>query len=452
MSTEKQIELMYAQFQKEQKGFSHIAPAQEMKKEAYAKSLEAVAKLRGAPLYYPYLGSGRGEGPFVELNDGSVKYDMVTGIGVHYCGHSHPKMIKAQIEAALSDTIMQGHLQQNMISKEVMDGFLRLANSDKQIFDHCFLSTSGVMANENALKIIFQKKSPEHRILAFEHCFAGRTLAVAQITDKAPGKLGLPQTLNVDYIPFYNPASPDTSLDETLKALHMHLQTHPGEYAAMVFELIQGEGGYNVGESIFFKEIMAVLKSKNIAVLVDEVQTFGRTAKAFAFQYFDLEDYIDIVTVGKMSQVCATLYPQRFAPEAGLLSQTFTGSTSALYGAHALFQIFEDESIFGEQGKNMHVYRIFEKQLIYLAKKYPGHFEGPYGLGAMVAFTLWQGKSKQNQKFLQVLFQKGVIAFCTGGEKMRIRFLPPVPVLTEIHIKEIMDIVEHVFCEIDREG
>ena len=50
---------------------------------------------------------------------------------------------------------------------------------------HGFLTSSGAMANENALKAIFQKQHPAHRLLAFEHCFAGRTLALSQVTDKA---------------------------------------------------------------------------------------------------------------------------------------------------------------------------------------------------------------------------------------------------------------------------
>jgi 4-aminobutyrate aminotransferase-like enzyme len=52
--------------------------------------LQEFAADRGGKLFYDYIGSGIGNGPLVELADGSVKYDFITGIGVHYFGHSHP--------------------------------------------------------------------------------------------------------------------------------------------------------------------------------------------------------------------------------------------------------------------------------------------------------------------------------------------------------------------------
>jgi acetylornithine aminotransferase len=71
--------------------------------------------------------------------------------------------------------------------------------------EHCFLSTSGAMANENSLKNRFSKEAAAaDRVIAFEHCFAGRTLAAgaAFTADKAAYRQGLPNILNVDYIPF----------------------------------------------------------------------------------------------------------------------------------------------------------------------------------------------------------------------------------------------------------
>ena len=60
------------------------------------------------------------------------------------------------------------------------------------------------MANENALKLLFHYQPRKTRILAFEGCFIGRTLALASITDKAKYRDGLPGTLSVDYLPFFD--------------------------------------------------------------------------------------------------------------------------------------------------------------------------------------------------------------------------------------------------------
>ncbi|MCB1135939.1 MAG: aminotransferase class III-fold pyridoxal phosphate-dependent enzyme, partial [Chlamydiia bacterium] len=268
----------------------------------YQSTLDTFASDRGGQLFFPYLGSGIGNGCLVELADGSIKYDMICGIGPHYWGHSHPDIISAEVDACISDVVMQGHLQQNTDAAQLCH--LLTSSSGK---DHCFLTTTGVMANENALKIAFQKRNPAYRILAFDHCFAGRTVAVSQITDKPGYRKGLPPTLHVDYFPFYDYRDPKGSTARAVARLKEHIGRHPGEHAAMIFELIQGEGGFYPGTRDFFVALMDVLKEHGITIIDDEVQAFGRTSKLYAFQHFGLEDYVDIVTIGKLSQVCATL-------------------------------------------------------------------------------------------------------------------------------------------------
>ena len=137
----------------------------------YQKMLDEYGQMRGGNLYFRYLGSGLGNGPYVELADGSVKLDFITGIGVHGFGHSDPRIVEAGIDAALNDTVMHGNLQQGTISYDFMKTMLKAANETNAGLNHCFLTTSGAMANENALKIAFQKHSPATRTLSFEKVF-----------------------------------------------------------------------------------------------------------------------------------------------------------------------------------------------------------------------------------------------------------------------------------------
>ena len=154
----------------------------------YQAMVDEYSKLRGGKVYFPYLGSGIGNGPFVELADGSVKMDLISGIGVHGYGHSHPKLIDAGIDAALCDTVMQGNLQANPSIVDTSRLLVDLAKESGSGINHCFLTTSGAMANENALKLAFQKNTPANRIVAFTHCFAGRTLALGT----SDGQSGIP--------------------------------------------------------------------------------------------------------------------------------------------------------------------------------------------------------------------------------------------------------------------
>ena len=73
-------------------------------------------------------------------------------------------------------------------------------------------------------------------------------------------------------------------------------------------ELIQGEGGYNIGNTDFFNAIISMVKKEGIQIFIDEIQTFGRTSELYAAQHFNIIKHADIITIGKLSQVCATLY------------------------------------------------------------------------------------------------------------------------------------------------
>src|SRR5206468_3868827 len=150
--------------------------------------------------------------------------------------------------------------------------------------------------NENALKILFQKTFPAFRVLAFELAFAGRTMALSQITDKPAYRQGLPTTLQVDYIPNFDTDHPDESTAAAAEALQRHLANHPDEHALLCAEIVLGEGGFYPGGREFFSTLFEIAKAGNVAIWIDEVQTFGRTEEIFAFQSFGLDRFVDVVT------------------------------------------------------------------------------------------------------------------------------------------------------------
>ena len=133
-----------------------------------------VGKLRGRPALYPYIGSGIGNGPLVELADGSVKWDMINGIGVHMFGHGDPDIIETALRAALSDTVMHGNLQFNAEVIDFAELIVTEASRASEL-KYCFLTNSGTMANESALKVCTQKQNGAPRVLAFADNFMGRS-------------------------------------------------------------------------------------------------------------------------------------------------------------------------------------------------------------------------------------------------------------------------------------
>lgn len=419
-----------------------VKPPNPALKVSYDELLAKFANYRAANLWFPYLGSGIGNGSLVELLDGSVKYDFICGIGPHFFGHSHPDVIASGIDAAISNTVMQGHLQQNGDSVEITEF---LINQSKM--PHCFLTNAGAMANENALKIAFQKNFPASRVLAFERCFVGRTLAVTQITDKAAFREGLPPTLAVDYVPFFDPERPQESTKEAVNALKKYIYRYPKQHAIMCFELIQGEGGFYSGTKEFYISLMTILKENNIAVFDDEVQSFSRTTELFACHYFGLEKYVDIISIGKSSQLCATLFSEDYKPRPGLLSQTFTASTSAIRASLTMLKGLVDGGYYGSDGRIAKIHRYFVDKLEDIAKRHPHLIKGPYGTGCMIAFTPLSGEVKTTTKFVLDLFENGVMSFIAGGNPTRVRFLVPAGAVTFADIDAVSKIIEKTLLE-----
>ncbi len=423
-----------------------IKPADPARKHSYEQTLERFAQQRGGKLWYPYLGSGFGSGPLVELADGSVKYDMTAGIGVHFFGHSHAGFIDAALDAAITDTLMQGALQQNIDSAKLTDAIIALANTSGAKLNHCYLTTSGAMANENSFKMAFQKASrdgkPADRMLAFQGTFCGRTLALSSMSDKPNNRVGLPHVLNVDYVPFFDDADPQGSTQRAVARLQEHLTRWPGHHAGFKFELIQGEGGFYPGTPGFFKALMQPLKDAGIAIIADEIQTFSRTSRPFAFQHFGLDDYVDLVNVGKATQVCFTLFTDEYARQPGLIAQTFTGASSSIKAAQFVIDTFAQGDLFGDDGRVMTLTNHIRGRLKKIAEAQPDWVCGPYGLGGMIAFQAFAGTIDDAKAVCTDLYEHGVVAFLCGRKKARVRFLPSVPAITDAQADEVCDILE----------
>jgi 4-aminobutyrate aminotransferase-like enzyme len=440
--------LLLAAVADHQKQITGVRPADPELQIPYQGMLEDFGKLRGGNLYFPYLSSGLGNGPFVELGDGSVKLDFITGIGVHGYGHSHPLLVESGIDAAISDTVMQGNLQQDANSYEFTRLLVDTACETGADLRHCLLSSSGAMANENALKMAFQRTYPANRVVAFSHCFAGRTLALCQVTDKAAYRDGMPDTIPVDYIPFLKHDEPEKSTLSAVNHFKYLIKRYPGRISSLWMELIQGEGGYYTGSSEFFRALIEVAKENKIAVIADEVQTFCRTSRPFAFQHFGLDKLVDIVTIGKISQVCATLFTPDFKPRPGLISQTFTSSSFSIIAGRAILNDLIEQGSFGSNGKNQQLHNHFVAGLQAIAEKYPGAVRGPFGEGMMIGFTPFDGSDNAAKQLVNSLFQAGLMSFMAGGNPSRVRFLIPLGCVQPTHIDQACKILSQVIGEL----
>jgi len=395
--------------------------------EAYAKALRELERLRGRPLFFPLLLAGPGRGARVRLADGRSLLDFIGGIGVYAFGHGDRDLLEAASVAAATDTVFQGHLLPGLEALRLSRLLVKQAGPRLR---HVWLSVSGAMANENALKMIWQHHAPADRIVVFENSFAGRTTTLAELTDKPAFREGLPLRGNVLHVPFFDPGDPG-STERSVAALEAHLRRFPQQVAAMLFELVQGEGGFNTAPREFFAALMERCREAGIAVWVDEVQTFARTGELFAFRTLGLEEYVDLVTVGKVLQGSAVLFRRAYNPRPGLVAGTYAGATVGMAVGARIIERLEEEGYLGPEGRIAVLARRVERRFESLRKRLPRAVGPRSGIGAMQAFVPFDGQPETVQAVIQRAFEEGLLVFGAGREPMKVRMLLPVNVTDE---------------------
>jgi 4-aminobutyrate aminotransferase-like enzyme len=394
----------------------------ELVPKAYDRAIREIERVRGRPMLYPALSSGVGRGARVRLANGLTVLDFASGIGVYGFGHSDPDLLETAVAAAAGDAVFQGHLLPGPEYLRLSKALLGHAGSK---IKHAWLSLSGSMANENALKLIFQKRAPADRIVVFERSSSGRTLSLAELTDDPERREGIPLRGNALYVPFYDPDDPE-STSKTLAALDAHLARHPGRVAAMMFELIQGEGGVHTAPREFFAALMQRCADAGLAVWVDEVQTFARTGELFAYHSLELEEWVDVVTVGKMLQGSAVLFRRAYNPKPGLIAGTYAGSTVGLAVGARIIERLESEGYLGPEGRITVLGRRFERRLEALRKRMPRAVGARSGVGAIQAFVAFDGSEEVTRAVLERTFEEGLMAFSAGASPSKIRMLLPL--------------------------
>ena len=388
----------------------------------YAQALRQLERVRGRPLIYPALMGGSGRGARVQLADGSTLIDFIGGIGVYGFGHGDEDLLETAVVAAAGDTVFQGHLLPGPEYLKLSRALLRHAGPR---IVHAWLSVSGAVANENALKMILQKHAPADRIVAFDGAFAGRTLAMAELTDNPKYREGLPLRGNVLYVPFYDPEDPDSTA-RSLAALDAHLARHPRQVAGMLFELVQGEGGVNDAPREFFEALMQRCRAAGVAVWVDEVQTFARTGELYAYRTLGLEKWVDLVTVGKSLQGSAVLFARAYNPKPGLVAGTYAGSTVGMAVGARMIERMEEEGYLGADGRVAVLGRRIERRVEGLRRRLRRAVGARSGIGAMQAFVPFDGSPEIVRAVLVAAFEAGLLAFSAGSNPTKIRLLPPL--------------------------
>ena len=225
----------------------------------------------------------RGSGVHLYDAEGKAYLDFVSGIAVNALGYDDAGL-KAALHAAADGLVHTSNLYSTSPGEQ-----LAAALVSKSFADKVFFCNSGAEANEGAFKFARRwartQGEAKHEILALRGAFHGRLFATLAATDRPSYRL-----------PF-RPLTPGVSIFE--RDLHeLDAALSDDTVAALIVEPVQGEGGVRVLDPGFLRELRALTKARNIALILDEIQCgLGRTGTLFAYEQSGIEP--DIVTLAK---------------------------------------------------------------------------------------------------------------------------------------------------------
>lgn len=341
-----------------------------------------------------------GEGMTVFDQEGNSYLDLTSGIGVCNLGYN-VKQLNEAVTAQLGQIWHTSNLYESHLQEAVAE---KLTQGTEKVVFFC---NSGTEANEAALKLA-RKATGKTKILSFAHSFHGRSVGSLSLTGNEKIKEGFGDLLSDVTFVAYND-------------FHS-LQAITSEYAAVIVEVIQGEGGMTAGEADWLEALDAECKEKGVLLIIDEVQTgIGRTGKLFAYQHYALDP--DIVTSAKGLAngipVGAMIGKKELAAafSAGTHGTTFGGNPLAMAAANQVLTIIDDEFLEAVTQKADLFWYYLEKELSDIE-----FVEGISGKGLMIGIHL--AKELPVADVIQALHQEGILTLSAHGNTLRL--LPPL--------------------------
>lgn len=274
--------------------------------------------------------------------------DFAGGIAVLNTGHVHPRIqaaIAAQLNRFTHSCYQVVPYAEYVSLAERINAIVPVAGPVK-----CALFSTGAEAIENAVKIA-RAATGRSGVIAFGGAFHGRSMFAVSLTGKVqPYKAGFgPFAPEVYHVPFPCHCA---SLEQVKQAMLQLFKCdiEPARVAAIVFEPVQGEGGFNVIQAEAVRWLRTLCDENGILLIADEVQTgFGRTGKMFAMEHFGVD--VDLITMAKSMAGGTTLSAVAGrsavmdAPAPGGLGGTYAGNPLAVAAAHAVLDIFAEERL-----------------------------------------------------------------------------------------------------------
>ncbi len=346
---------------------------------------------------------------------GNEYIDCASNIGVSNIGHGNSDVARAIYEQYMK--------MANCYSMFYNDTRARLARKLAEIapgdLNRVFFCNSGTEAVESAIKFA-RASTGKTEIICAIRGFHGKTMgSLAATWDPDLKRPFEPMLPGFVHIPFNNHEKLRASVNENT--------------AAVLLEVIQGEGGVRIGDGEFFEEAKRICDDNGILLVIDEVQTgFGRTGRMFACEHYVVPDILCLAKsiAGGVPMGAIVCNRKIKVPKKGHTS-TFGGNPLACAAALASIGFIEREEL-PKRAKEKGEYFLQRLKEIESPR-----IKETRGLGLMIGIEL----KEQAGPYVLALMDKGIIALQAG--KYVIRLLPPL-IITREEIDLVVESIKEI--------
>lgn len=381
----------------------------------------------------------RGKGCWVWDQKGKQYLDAVAGIATCSLGHSD-NALRRSLTRQLNLIQHVSNLYQIPEQEALANWLVNHSSADR-----AFFCNSGAEANEAAIKLA-RKFAHCNRgidnpiILTAKSSFHGRTLATVSATGQPNYHKGFEPLVEGFEFFKYNDF-------ESFESLLKRLEINGPRVAAVLIEPIQGEGGLNVGDKIFFQKLKSKCNEKEILLIFDEVQTgMGRCGYWWGYEHLGIEP--DAFTIAKglggghaIGALMVKQHADLFKP--GDHASTFGGNPFACTAALTVAKEIERRGLLthvkhrGDQLK---------QGLAKLVKRFPRHLQGVRGIGLMQGLVIREDIDLTAQDFAKAALKERLLLVGAGARV--IRMVPPL-IIQKNEIDKLLLRIETTLRSID---
>lgn len=413
------------------------------------------------PFYYPFVAESA-KGCIVKDVDGNEYIDFNSGLAVMNVGHSHPRVVEA-VQQQMEKLIHYSYTDfRYPYVVDLAEKIMEIVPGDSA--KKAFFGNSGAEGVEAAIKAVKWHTTRPY-LLSFIGAFHGRTTGAVSVTASSQKykRRFFPLMPGVRHVPYpycyrctFNLKYPDCGLAciDYIDDVVFKKYLPPDETAAIIFEPIQGEGGYIAPPEDYFVKLKKLADKYGILLIDDEIQAgMGRTGKWFAIEHYGIEPDIFCIAKGIASglSLSATVAKEEVMDwEPGAHCTTFGGNPVACAAAIAVIDTIKEENLMGNAAnQGSYIMRRFKE--MQEESKIIGDIRGK---GLMLGIEIVKDRdskepgAKEANEIKNRSWMKGLLLITCGESTIRIA--PPLVITREL-IDEGINIIQNSIKEVEKE-